>query len=46
MTQPAATSTSDDDVVERLRRLDVCCVSDALDALGLDGVLEGVRPLW
>ena len=34
------------DLVERLRRLDVCTVSDALDALGLQGVVAGIEPLW
>lgn len=34
------------DVVERLRALDVCTVSDALDALGLDGVVAGIGPMW
>lgn len=32
--------------VERLGRLDSCVVSDALDALGLDGVLAGIAPRW
>ena len=31
-----------DDFVARLRRLDCCSLSDALDALGLDGVVTGV----
>jgi 4-hydroxy-4-methyl-2-oxoglutarate aldolase len=31
--------------VQRLARLDACAVSDALDALGLDGVADGLRPL-
>lgn len=35
------------DLVERLRRLDVCTVSDALDALGIaEGVIAGISPLW
>lgn len=34
------------DLVERLRRLDVCTVSDALDALELEGVVAGIVPLW
>jgi 4-hydroxy-4-methyl-2-oxoglutarate aldolase len=34
------------DLVARLGRLDVCTVSDALDALGLAGVVTGLRPLW
>jgi len=32
--------------VERLGRLDSCVASDALDALGLDGVLTGIAPRW
>jgi regulator of RNase E activity RraA len=32
--------------VERLRALDTCVVSDALDALGRDGVLPGIAPTW
>lgn len=35
-----------DDLVARLSILDVCTVSDALDALGLDGSVVGLRPLW
>jgi regulator of RNase E activity RraA len=30
----------------RLRRLDSCAVSDALDTLGLAGATTGLRPLW
>ncbi len=30
------------DAVRRLRRLDACAISDALDKLGLKGVLNGV----
>jgi 4-hydroxy-4-methyl-2-oxoglutarate aldolase len=30
----------------RLGRLDTCTVSDALDSLGLDGVLTGITPCW
>lgn len=33
------------DPVARLRRLDTCAVSDALDRHGLHGVLGGLRPL-
>lgn len=32
-------------VTERLTRLDTCAVSDALDRLGLSGVVSGIRPL-
>lgn len=34
------------DPVDRLRTLDACTVSDALDALGLEGSVLGVPPLW
>src|ERR1700738_2497960 len=30
----------------RLARLDTCCVSDALDRLGLDGAPLGLQPMW
>jgi len=30
---------------DRLARLDACAVSDALDALGLEGVADGIAPL-
>jgi len=33
-------------VIGRLRALDVCAVSDALDTLGLAGVALGPRPVW
>jgi regulator of RNase E activity RraA len=32
--------------VERLRALDACAVSDALDSLGLPGAVTGIVPLW
>lgn len=32
--------------VARFAVLDTCAVSDALDALGLDGVVDGLRPVW
>ena len=35
-----------EDPLARLRRLDSCAVSDALDTLGLPGATTGVRPLW
>jgi 4-hydroxy-4-methyl-2-oxoglutarate aldolase len=35
--------TETNEYVRRLRRLDCCAVSDALDKLGLDGVVSGVR---
>ncbi|HET9652212.1 MAG TPA: hypothetical protein VFP36_08475, partial [Usitatibacter sp.] len=34
-----------DNAVERLARLDCCAVSDALDKLGLAGVVTGLAPL-
>jgi regulator of RNase E activity RraA len=34
------------DLLDRLRRLDTCAVSDALDTLGLGGATTGLRPLW
>lgn len=35
------------EIVARLARLDVCCVSDAMDALGLpNSVADGLRPVW
>ncbi|WP_432824604.1 RraA family protein [Dactylosporangium sp. CA-092794] len=33
-------------VVSRLRELDTCVLSDALDALSLSGVVDGIRPVW
>ena len=33
-------------LVERLAEMDVCCVSDALDALGLPGAVAGIGPVW
>lgn len=35
-----------DELVARLSPLDTCCVSDALDALGLDGAVDGLHPVW
>ncbi len=35
-----------DNLVERLRKLDACTVSDALDKLGLKGATLGIRPQW
>lgn len=35
-----------DELVARLTPLDVCCVSDALDALGLEGIVDGLAPVW
>jgi regulator of RNase E activity RraA len=34
------------DPVDRLRALDTCAVSDALDTLGLAGATTGLGPLW
>lgn len=33
-----------EDVIERLKRLDSCAVSDALDRLGLQGAVSGIEP--
>ncbi|GAA5199974.1 RraA family protein [Rugosimonospora acidiphila] len=35
-----------DPQLARLARLDSCAVSDALDALGIDGVIPGLAPRW
>lgn len=37
---------STEQLVERLRKLDTCAVSDAMDSLGLQGVVLGLRPMW
>jgi regulator of RNase E activity RraA len=37
--------TVHDDLIKRLRRLDTCAVSDALDRLGHRGVVLGLRPI-
>jgi regulator of RNase E activity RraA len=34
------------ELLARLREIDVCCVSDALDALGLPGAVAGIGPVW
>src|SRR5262245_33467581 len=33
-------------VADRLRRLDSCTVSDAMDQLGLEGAVTGLAPAW
>lgn len=33
-----------EDVIERLRRLDSCAISDAMDRLGLQGAVSGIEP--
>ncbi|GAB3200152.1 diguanylate cyclase [Nocardioides hungaricus] len=38
--------TGDIDVLARLRDLDTCAVSDALDTLGLSGATVGLHGLW
>ena len=38
--------TTSTDPLERLKQLDSCAVSDALDTLGLPGATTGVRALW
>ncbi|WP_405997700.1 RraA family protein [Streptomyces sp. NBC_00829] len=35
-----------DPLVLRITDLDVCCISDAMDSLGLAGVAEGLTPMW
>lgn len=35
-----------DDLVSRLERLDVCAVSDALDALSMPSAVLGLVPMW
>lgn len=35
-----------DELVARLAAIDVCSLSDAMDALGLDGVIDGLTPMW
>lgn len=37
---------SQDPALDRLRALDSCAVSDALDTLGLSGATTGLGPLW
>ncbi|WP_017934577.1 RraA family protein [Nocardioides sp. Iso805N] len=34
------------ELLDRLAALDVCSLSDAMDALGLDGAVDGLGPLW
>jgi regulator of RNase E activity RraA len=34
------------ELATRLLRLDTCGVSDALDRLGLQGAVQGMRPMW
>ncbi len=45
MTENGATAPRSGDLVERLGRLDTGAVSDALDRLGLAGVVTGLAPL-
>jgi regulator of RNase E activity RraA len=40
------TSTTVAELAARLARLDTCGVSDALDRLGLQGAVMGIRPMW
>lgn len=40
------TGTDEEGLLDRLRALDSCAVSDALDTMGLGGAIVGVRPLW
>lgn len=41
-----AEQTAPADALGRLRALDSCAVSDALDTLGLPGATTGIGPLW
>jgi regulator of RNase E activity RraA len=45
MTTPDAVSDLDAELA-RLRLLDACAVSDALDTLGLPGAVTGLTPMW
>ena len=36
----------DTNLAARLARLDTCVLSDALDVLGMEGVVSGLVPLW
>src|SRR5271166_6786473 len=45
MTTPKLNGKVDHALVERLRKLDTCAVSDALDQLGLVGSVLGLRPV-
>jgi regulator of RNase E activity RraA len=37
---------TDDSLIKRLKALDTCAVSDALDHLQITGATTGVRPMW
>jgi regulator of RNase E activity RraA len=39
-------ATGADTLVERLSKLDTCSVSDAMDKLGIEGAVIGLRPMW
>lgn len=43
---PAAPTQADPQLIQRLRALDSCAVSDALDTLGLIGAVTGLAPRW
>ena len=43
---PATAAPAIGDHLDRLRRLDACAVSDALDTLGLPGAVTGLAPTW
>lgn len=45
-TAPMAPESFDVQLVDRLRALDSCAVSDALDTLGLQGAVTGLAPRW
>lgn len=33
-------------LIVRLKEMDTCMISDALDALGMPGAVAGIRPMW
>jgi 4-hydroxy-4-methyl-2-oxoglutarate aldolase len=41
-----AAQGTDETIDARIAALDVCSLSDAMDALGIAGVVDGLRPLW
>lgn len=41
-----STTEQPDPLTARLAALDVCSLSDAMDSLGIDGVVDGLAPLW
>jgi len=43
---PHPPTPADREYLDRLRRLDACAVSDALDTLSLSGAVTGLSPAW